>query len=125
MYSITSLPSHATLPELGEDRHSRMNPAAVYITLARNCVLCTPQRAYAPGAKPYNAAACAVFNAKKIPALQADRHPTTITTEAVAGRDRLGRRHAGRGRGVLLAGRDPLRPRLTVPLLVRRAARRQ
>ena len=29
----------------------------------------------APGAQPYNAAKCALFNAKKIPALQAYCHP--------------------------------------------------
>jgi teichoic acid transport system permease protein len=79
MYSITSLPSYATLPEWAKNVIS-MNPAAVYITLARNALMYT-QRAYAPGAKPYNAAACAVFNAKKIPALQAYCHPTTSTSE--------------------------------------------
>ena len=79
MYSITSLPSYATLPEWAKTVIS-MNPAAVYITLARNALMYT-QRADAPGAKPYNAAACAVFNAKKIPALQAYCHPTTSTTE--------------------------------------------
>ena len=79
MYSITSLPSYATLPEWAKNVIS-MNPAAVYITLARNALMYT-QRAYAPGAKPYNAAACAVFNAKKIPPLQAYCHPTTTTTE--------------------------------------------
>ncbi len=79
MYSITSLPSYATLPEWAKNVIS-MNPAAVYITLARNALMYT-QRAYAPGAKPYNAAACAVFNAKKIPALQAYCHPTTTTSE--------------------------------------------
>ena len=79
MYSITSLPSYATLPEWAKTVIS-MNPAAVYITLARNALMYT-QRAYAPGAKPYNAAACAVFNAKKIPALQAYCHPTTTTSE--------------------------------------------
>jgi teichoic acid transport system permease protein len=79
MYSITSLPSYATLPEWAKTVIS-MNPAAVYITLARNALMYT-QRAYAPGAKPYNAAACAAFNAKKIPALQAYCHPTTTTSE--------------------------------------------
>ena len=79
MYSITSLPSYATLPLWAKNVIS-MNPAAVYITLARNALMYT-QRAYAPGAKPYNAAACAVFNAKKIPALQAYCLPTTSTSE--------------------------------------------
>ena len=38
-------------------------------------------RADAPGAKPYNALRCAVFNAKKIPALQAYCHPDITTGE--------------------------------------------
>jgi len=79
MYSITSLPSYATLPEWAKTVIS-MNPAAVYITLVRNALMYT-QRADAPGAKPYNAAACAIFNAKKIPALQAYCHPTASTTQ--------------------------------------------
>jgi hypothetical protein len=57
-----------------------LNPAAVYISLTRYAIMST-QRAYAPGAKPYNAASCAIFNAKKIPALQAYCHPTTTTSE--------------------------------------------
>ncbi len=79
MYSITSLPSYATLPPWAKDLIS-LNPAAVYISLARYALMYT-QRAYAPGAKPYNAAACALFNAKKIPALQAYCHPTTTISE--------------------------------------------
>jgi teichoic acid transport system permease protein len=79
MYSITSLPSYATLPQWAKDFIS-LNPAAVYISLARYALMWT-QRAYAPGAKPYNAAACALFNAKKIPALQAYCHPTTTISE--------------------------------------------
>ena len=79
MYSITSLPSYATLPLWAKDVIS-LNPAAVYITLARYALMST-QRAYAPGAKPYNAAACAVFKAKHIPALQAYCHPTTTISE--------------------------------------------
>jgi hypothetical protein len=39
------------------------------------------QRAYAPGAKPYNEAACALFNAKKIPALQAYCHPIVLPSQ--------------------------------------------
>jgi hypothetical protein len=35
----------------------------------------------APGAKPYDAARCAVFMAKKTPALQAYCHPDFGTTE--------------------------------------------
>jgi teichoic acid transport system permease protein len=79
MYSITSLPSYATLPEWAKDVIS-LNPAAVYISLARYALMFT-QRAYAPGAQPYNAAKCALFNAKKIPALQAYCHPTTSISE--------------------------------------------
>jgi teichoic acid transport system permease protein len=79
MYSITSLPSYATLPGWGKDIIS-LNPAAVFITLARNALMYT-QRAYAPGAKPYNSASCALFNAKKIAPLQAYCHPATSATE--------------------------------------------
>ena len=79
MYSITSLPSYATLPVWAKDLIS-LNPAAIYITLARFALMET-QRTQVPGAKPYNAAACAVFNAKKIPALQAYCHPTTSISE--------------------------------------------
>jgi len=79
MYSITSLPSYATLPLWAKDLIS-LNPAAVYISLARYAIMYT-QRANAPGAKPYNAAACALFNAKKIPALQAYCHPTSSISE--------------------------------------------
>jgi teichoic acid transport system permease protein len=79
MYSITSLPSYASLPLWAKDVIS-LNPAAVYISLTRYAIMST-QRAYAPGAKPYNVASCAIFNAKKIPALQAYCHPTTTTGE--------------------------------------------
>ncbi len=79
MYSITSLPSYATLPLWAKDVIS-LNPAAVYISMARYALMST-QRADAPGAKPYNAAACALFNAKKIPALQAYCHPTSTISE--------------------------------------------
>jgi teichoic acid transport system permease protein len=77
MYSIASLP--ATLPAWSKGVLS-LNPAAVYISLMRYAIM-SSQRANAPGAKPYNAAACAIFNAKKIPALQAYCHPTTSITE--------------------------------------------
>ena len=50
------------------------NPAAVYISLTRYAIMAT-FRADAPGAQPYNAARCAIFNAKKIPSLQAYCHP--------------------------------------------------
>jgi teichoic acid transport system permease protein len=79
MYSVTSLPSYATLPDWAKDLIS-LNPAAVYISLARYALMST-QRANAPGAKPYNAAACALFHVKKIPALQAYCRPTTSIGE--------------------------------------------
>jgi teichoic acid transport system permease protein len=79
MYSITSLPSYATLPSWAKDLIS-LNPAAIYISLARYALMYT-QRANAPGAKPYNATYCALFNAKKIPELQAYCHPVTSISE--------------------------------------------
>ena len=77
MYSIASLP--ATLPEWAKNVLS-LNPAAVYISLTRNAIMST-YRDDSPGAQPFNAAKCAIFNAKKIPALQAYCHPTTTTSE--------------------------------------------
>ena len=77
MYSIASLP--ATLPEWAKNVLS-LNPAAVYISLTRYAIMST-YRDDAPGAQPFNAAKCAIFNAKKIPALQAYCHPTTTTSE--------------------------------------------
>jgi len=71
MYSIASLP--ASLPEWAKNVLS-FNPAAVYISLTRYAIMAT-FRADAPGAQPYNAARCAIFNAKKIPSLQAYCHP--------------------------------------------------
>ena len=79
MYSVTSLPSYATLPVWAKDLIS-LNPAAVYISLARYALMAT-QRADAPGAQPYNAAKCALFNATKHPPLQAYCHPTTSIGE--------------------------------------------
>src|SRR5580658_48284 len=79
MYSITSLPSYATLPLWAKDLIS-LNPAAVYISLARYALM-TSQRADAPGAKPYNLANCALFNAKHSPPLQAYCHPNVVTSE--------------------------------------------
>src|SRR5579864_4600203 len=79
MYSITSLPSYASLPLWAKDV-ILLNPAAVYISLTRYAIMST-QRAYAPGAKPYNAASCAIFNAKKIPALQAYCHPIVVPSQ--------------------------------------------
>ena len=79
MYSVTSLPSYATLPVWAKDLIS-LNPAAVFISLARYALMAT-QRADAPGAQPYNAAKCALFNATKHPPLQAYCHPTTSIGE--------------------------------------------
>jgi teichoic acid transport system permease protein len=79
MYSLTSLPSFLTLPVWAKDLIS-LNPAAVYISLARYSLMWT-QRAYAPGAKPYNAMQCALFNAKHSPPLQAFCHPTSSIGE--------------------------------------------
>src|SRR5580692_7706345 len=77
MYSISSLP--ATLPEWAKNVLS-LNPAAVYISLTRYAIMST-QRTDAPGAQPFNAAKCAVFTAKKIPALQAYCHPYVANSE--------------------------------------------
>jgi teichoic acid transport system permease protein len=77
MYSIAALP--AALPEWAKNVIS-LNPAAVYISLTRYAIMATI-RADAPGAEPYNALRCAVFNAKKIPALQAYCHPDIMTGE--------------------------------------------
>jgi teichoic acid transport system permease protein len=70
MYSIASLP--ASLPEWAKGVLS-LNPAAVYISLIRYAIMST-YRDDAPGAQPYSAAKCAIFNAKKIPGLQAYCH---------------------------------------------------
>ena len=77
MYSIASLP--ATLPEWAKDVLS-LNPAAVYITLTRYAIM-SSQRNNAPGAQPYNYAKCALFTAKKTPALQAFCHPSVTGGE--------------------------------------------
>ena len=82
MYSVASLP--ATLPEWAKNVIS-FNPAAVYISLTRYAIMYTI-RADAPGAQPYNAARCALFNLKKIPAMQAYCHPDiTISQLWLAG----------------------------------------
>jgi len=77
MYSIASLP--AELPEWAKNVLS-FNPAAVYISLTRYAIMAS-YRADAPGAQPYNAARCALFNAKKIPSLQAYCHPEISVSE--------------------------------------------
>ena len=79
MYSLTSLPSFLTLPTWARDVIS-LNPAAVYISLARYALMYT-QRDYAPGARPYNAAQCALFNAKHSPPLQAFCHPIVVPSQ--------------------------------------------
>jgi teichoic acid transport system permease protein len=77
MYSIAALP--AELPSWAKNVIS-LNPAAVYISLTRYAIMATI-RADAPGAKPYNAAACAIFTTEKIPAFQAYCHPDITTRE--------------------------------------------
>ena len=77
MYSIAALP--AVLPEWGKNVLS-FNPAAVYISLTRYAVM-SSYRADAPGAKPYDAARCAIFTSKKTPSLQAYCHPDIATSE--------------------------------------------
>ncbi len=71
MYSIAALP--AEVPTWAKNVLS-FNPAAVYISLTRYAVM-SSYRADAPGAQPYNAARCAIFNAKKIPEFQAYCYP--------------------------------------------------
>jgi teichoic acid transport system permease protein len=75
MYSIDTL--SVKLP-LWAKQILELNPAAVYISLMRYAIMAS-QRSDAPGAKPYNAAMCAVFSAKKTPALQAYCHPDVVT----------------------------------------------
>src|SRR6266516_4311125 len=77
MYSIAALP--AALPEWAKNVLS-FNPAAVYISLTRYAVM-SSYRADAPGAKPYDAARCAIFTAKKTPSLQAYCHPDISSSE--------------------------------------------
>jgi teichoic acid transport system permease protein len=79
MYSLTSLPSFLTLPTWAKDLIS-LNPAAVYISLARYALMYT-QRVDAPGVQPYNAMKCALFNAKHSPPLQAFCHPVAVTSQ--------------------------------------------
>jgi hypothetical protein len=56
------------------------NPAAVYISLTRYAVM-SSYRADAPGAKPYNAARCAIFTVTKTPSMQAYCHPDIAISE--------------------------------------------
>jgi teichoic acid transport system permease protein len=77
MYSIDTL--SVKLP-LWAKQLLELNPAAVCISLMRYAIMAS-QRAYAPGAKPYNAAMCAAFEAKKTPPLRAYCHPDVLTSE--------------------------------------------
>jgi teichoic acid transport system permease protein len=77
MYSIDTL--SVKLP-LWAKQLLELNPAAVYISLMRYAIMRT-QRTDAPGYQPYNAAKCAVFDAKKIPALQAYCHPDVLNSQ--------------------------------------------
>ncbi len=77
MYSLTSLPSYATLPLWAKDLIA-LNPAAVYISLARYALM-TTQRTDAAGAKPYNLMKCTLFNSTHSPPLQAYCHPNVVT----------------------------------------------
>jgi teichoic acid transport system permease protein len=77
MYSIDTL--SVKLPLLAK-QFLELNPAAVYITLMRYALMAS-QRAYAPGARAYNAAECAVFKSAKTPALQAYCHPDVLTSQ--------------------------------------------
>src|SRR6185295_15949622 len=77
MYSIAALP--AELPVWAKNVLS-FNPAAVYISLTRFAVM-SSYRADAPGAKPYNAARCAIFTLTKTPSMQAYCHPDITTSE--------------------------------------------
>jgi teichoic acid transport system permease protein len=77
MYSLTSLPSYATLPLWAKDLIA-LNPAAVYISLARYALM-TTQRTDAAGAKPYNLMKCTLFNSTHNPPLQAYCHPNVVT----------------------------------------------
>ena len=52
----------------------------MYISLTRYAIM-ESFRADAPGAKPYDAARCAIFNAKKTPSLQAYCHPGITINE--------------------------------------------
>ncbi len=79
MYSLTSLPSYATLPLWAKDLIA-LNPAAVYISLARYALM-TTQRADAAGAKPYNLMKCTLFNNSHSPPLQAYCHPNVVTSQ--------------------------------------------
>jgi teichoic acid transport system permease protein len=79
MYSLTSLPSYASLPLWGKDLIA-LNPAAVYISLARYALMAS-QRANAAGAKPYNLMKCTLFNSTHSPPLQAYCHPNVVTSQ--------------------------------------------
>ncbi len=71
MYSITALPT--AIPHWAKEILAA-NPAAVYISLTRMALM-SSERANDPGAKPYDAAKCALFNKQRLPPLQAYCHP--------------------------------------------------
>jgi teichoic acid transport system permease protein len=77
MYSIAALP--AEVPEWAKNVLT-FNPAAVYISLARNAIM-SSYRADAPGAKPYDAGKCAIFMVKKTPEFQAYCHPDITVSQ--------------------------------------------
>ncbi len=109
MYSIASLP--ASLPEWAKNV-LQLNPAAVYITLTRDAIMYTQrdQRAGRPAVQRGEVRHLQrEEDSRAAGLLPSDHHDQ----RAVAGRGRLGRRHAGGGSGVFLAGRDAVRPGLT------------
>jgi teichoic acid transport system permease protein len=71
MYAVSSLPTR--IPHFGKVVLAA-NPAAVYITLTRWSLL-TTERNDDPGAKPFNAAKCDLFNHTHLPQYQAYCHP--------------------------------------------------
>jgi teichoic acid transport system permease protein len=77
MYSIDTL--SVRLPLLAK-QFLELNPAAVYISLMRYAIMAS-YRTDSPGAKPYNAALCTLFDTKKTPALQAYCHPDVLTSQ--------------------------------------------
>jgi teichoic acid transport system permease protein len=81
MYSIRTIPSLARHPTISYIL--QINPAAVFITLVRDAIL-RSQRLAAPGAKPYNALRCGLYEAhtsnKAYEYYSAYCHPQVTTT---------------------------------------------
>jgi teichoic acid transport system permease protein len=71
MYAVSSLPTR--IPHLAKEALAA-NPAAVYITLTRWSLM-SSSRSNDPGAKPFNAAKCNLFNHTHAPQLGAYCHP--------------------------------------------------